>query len=159
MRAYLDIETTFDNAISVVGIHIPGREMVQLTGVQVTDVLIYRALEGVSTVVTFNGASFDLPFIRRTTGLDIKDLAEHRDLLHVCRKQSLRGGLKRVEVLLGISRGSGITDGRLAPRLWQRWENDGDEEALKVLLEYNKEDCVNLEILEDILDGMEGEET
>ena len=157
MRAYLDIETTFDNSISVVGIHIPGQEMVQLTGVQVTDVAIALALEGVSTVVTFNGASFDLPFILRITGLDVKDLAEHRDLLHTCRKRGLRGGLKRVEALLGIGRESGITDGRLAPRLWQRWENDGDEEALRVLLEYNREDCVNLEVLEEILDGMEGD--
>ena len=155
MRAYLDIETTFDNTISVVGIYIPGQEMVQLTGVQVTDILISRALEGVSTIVTFNGASFDLPFIRRVTGLDVKDLARHRDLLHTCRKRGLKGGLKRVEVLLGITRESGITDGRLAPRLWQRWENDGDEEALETLLAYNKEDCVNLEILEEILDGMD----
>ena len=155
MKAYLDIETTFDNNISVVGIHIPGRDMIQITGVQVTDINIAFALEGVSTVVTFNGASFDLPFIRRITGLNIKDMAEHIDLLHVCRKRGLRGGLKRVEVLLGIGRGSGITDGRMAPRLWQRWENDGDEEALRVLLQYNKEDCVNLEVLENILDGMD----
>ena len=155
MRAYLDIETTFDNTISLVGIHIPGRDMVQLMGSQVTDVSIAQALEGANTVVTFNGASFDLPYIRRMTGLEVRDLAEHRDLLNVCRKRGLRGGLKRVEVLLGISRDSGITDGRMAPRLWQRWENDGDKEALRVLLEYNKEDCVNLEILETILDGMD----
>ena len=155
MKAYLDIETTFDNNISVVGIYISGREMVQLTGIQVTDVLIAEALEGVSTIVTFNGASFDLPYIRRITGLDVKNLAEHRDLLHICRKRGLRGGLKRVEVLLGIGRNSGIVDGRMAPRLWQRWEMEGDEEALRVLLEYNKEDCVNLEILESILDGTE----
>ena len=155
MRAYLDIETTFDNTISVVGIHIPGKDMVQLTGTQVTDVEIAMALKGVSAVVTFNGASFDLPFIRRITGLEVRDLAEHRDLLHVCRKRGLKGGLKRVEVLLGIGRDSGITDGRMAPRLWQRWETDGDEEALRVLLEYNKEDCVNLEILESILDGLD----
>lgn len=155
MKAYLDIETTFDNTISVVGIHIPGKDMVQLTGTQVTDVEIAMALKGVSAVVTFNGASFDLPFIRRITGLEVRDLAVHHDLLHVCRKRGLKGGLKRVEVLLGIGRDSGITDGRMAPRLWQRWETDGDEEALRVLLEYNKEDCVNLEILESILDGMD----
>jgi uncharacterized protein YprB with RNaseH-like and TPR domain len=155
LKAYLDIETTFDNTISLVGIHIPGRDMVQLMGSQVTDVSIAQALEGINTVVTFNGASFDLPYIRRITGLDVKDMVEHRDLLHVCRKRGLRGGLKRVEVLLGISRDSGITDGRMAPRLWQRWENDGDEEALEKLLEYNKEDCVNLEILESILDGID----
>ncbi len=155
MKAYLDIETTFDNNISIVGIHIPGRNMMQLTGAQVTDIQIARALEEVSTVVTFNGASFDLPFIRRITGFDVRDLAEHRDLLHVCRRRGLKGGLKRVEVLLGIGRDSGIVDGRMAPRLWQRWETEGDEEALRVLLEYNREDCVNLEILESILDGME----
>jgi uncharacterized protein YprB with RNaseH-like and TPR domain len=154
MRAYLDIETTFDNQISVVGIHIPGREMVHLTGGQVTDLVIAQALEGVKTVVTFNGASFDLPFIRRVTGLDIRDLAKHRDLLRDCRKRGLKGGLKRVEALLGISRESGIVDGRMAPRLWQRWEKDGDEEALTLLLEYNREDCVNLEVLESILDNM-----
>jgi uncharacterized protein YprB with RNaseH-like and TPR domain len=155
VRAYLDIETTFDNNISVVGIHIPGREMVQLTGHQVTDVGIALALEGVRTVVTFNGASFDLPFIRRSTGLDVRDLAQHVDLLHQCRKRGLKGGLKRVEVLLGIGRNSGIVDGRMAPRLWQRWETEGNEEALRVLLEYNREDCVNLEILETILNGMD----
>ena len=156
MRAYLDIETTFDNTISVVGIHIPGRDMVQLTGPRVTDLLIAQALEGIVTVVTFNGARFDLPFINRVTGLDLRDIAAHRDLLHECRKRGLRGGLKRVEVLLGISRDSDIVDGRMAPRLWQRWENEGDEEALRVLLKYNQEDCVNLEVLENILDGMEG---
>lgn len=155
MRAYLDIETTFDNAISVVGIHIPGRKMVQLTGLQVTDILIARALEGVRTVVTFNGTSFDLPFINRVTGLDVRDLAAHRDLLHTCRKRGLKGGLKRVEVLLGIARTSDVVDGRLAPRLWQKYENYGDMEALRVLLAYNREDCVNLEVLENILDGME----
>ena len=154
LRAYLDIETTFDQQISVVGIHIPGREMIQLLGGRITDLSIAQALEGVSTVITFNGASFDLPFIRRITGLDVKDLAEHRDLLRDCRKRGLRGGLKKVEVLLGISRDSGVTDGRLAPRLWQRWENDGDKAALDLLLQYNKEDCVNLETLEEILDGM-----
>jgi len=155
MRAYLDIETTFDNLISVVGIHVPGRELLQLTGAQVTDVLIAQALVGLTMVVTFNGASFDLPFIRRITNLDIRDLVEHRDLLHVCRKRGLKGGLKRIEVLLGIGRDSGITDGRMAPMFWQRWEAEGDEEALRMLLEYNREDCVNLEVLESILDSMD----
>ncbi len=61
--------------------------MVQLTGLQVTDILIARALEEVATVVTFNGTSFDLPFINRVTGLDVRDLATHRDLLHTCRKR------------------------------------------------------------------------
>ncbi len=67
----------------------------------------------------------------------------------------IKGGLKRIEVLLGIGRNSDIVDGRMAPRLWQRWEMEGDEGALETLLAYNREDCTNLEILESILDGME----
>ena len=62
-----------------------------------------------------------------------------------------------MEVLLGIGRDSVVVNGRMAPRLWQRWETEGDKEALRLLLEYNREDCVNLELLESILDGMEGE--
>lgn len=151
MKAYLDIETTFDGEISVVGIYVPGRGLVQLTGGDVTDVAITDALEGVSSVVTFNGSSFDLPFIRRVAGVDIRDLAEHVDLMRVCRKRGLRGGLKRIEVLLGISRSSGVTDGREAPRLWQRFVNDDDRSALEKLLLYNREDVVNLELLEEIL--------
>ncbi len=156
MKAYLDIETTFKGEISLVGVYIPDRGMIQLTGSRVTDVNIESSLAGVETVVTFNGASFDLPFIRRVTGFDVLDVARHRDLLRDCRKRGIRGGLKRVEALFGIGRTSGVVDGREAPRLWYRFETEGDENALWQLLEYNREDCMNLEILETILDGMEG---
>jgi len=154
MRAYLDIETTWDGEISVIGIHIPTKPLVQLIGGQVTDINIENALEGVSTVITFNGSSFDLPFIKRVTGLDIKDLADHRDLMHDCRKRGLKGGLKRIEILLGISRASDIVDGREALRLWSRYINYNDEKALSELLAYNRDDVVNLEVLESILDGI-----
>jgi uncharacterized protein YprB with RNaseH-like and TPR domain len=155
LRAYLDIETTFDGHVSLVGIHVPGREMVQLKGPQVTDVNLAVALEGIDMVVTFNGTAFDLPVIRRAIGLDILDMTGHRDLMSVCRSRGIKGGLKRVEALFGIQRTSDVVDGTWAPRLWYMWETYGDEEALDRLLSYNREDCVNLEILENILDGME----
>jgi uncharacterized protein YprB with RNaseH-like and TPR domain len=158
VKAYLDIETTFEGQISLVGLHIPGREMIQLAGHEVTDVNLEMALEGVKTVVTFNGAAFDLPAIRRITGLDILDIAKHRDLLSVCRSRGIRGGLKRVEVLFGIQRTAGIVDGSHAPRLWHRYETYGDEEALAELMAYNREDCTNLEILENILNGLDEQE-
>ena len=155
MRAYLDIETTYDGGISVVGIHIPGRPLNQLIGGQVTDVGLARALEPVGTVVTFNGSRFDLPVIRRVTGIDLLDLVRHRDLLTDCRRRGIRGGLKRVEVLFGITRTAEMVDGAMAPYLWQRYEEMGDEEALRTLLDYNREDVVNLEILESVLDGLD----
>ena len=155
MKAYLDIETTFDGRISVIGIHIPGRKMIQLVGNEVTDLNLNEVLKGVETVVTFNGTVFDLPFIKRFLGYDILQVAGHRDLLRDCRKRGLRGGLKRMEILFGIGRTAPVTDGSLAPGLWFSYETYGDEGARKELLDYNREDCLNLEILEDVLDGIE----
>ncbi len=155
MRAYLDIETTYDGDISVVGIHRPGKPLVQLTGGEITDVRLARAMEGVEVLVTFNGSRFDLPIIRRVAGIDLNDLAKHRDLLNECRKRGIRGGLKRIEVLFGIPRVSAMVDGAMAPYLWQRFVEMGDTDALEELLAYNREDVVNLEVLEMTLDGLE----
>ncbi|UCF29902.1 MAG: ribonuclease H-like domain-containing protein [bacterium] len=155
MRAYLDIETTYEGDISVVGIHRPGRPLIQLVGGEITDVNLEKVMEGIDVLVTFNGSRFDLPVIRKTAGIDLTDLARHRDLLTVCRRRGIKGGLKRIEVLFGIPRLSEMIDGAMAPYLWQRYQEMGDEEALEELLAYNREDVVNLEILEMALDALE----
>jgi uncharacterized protein len=99
-------------------------------------------------VVTFNGSSFDLPMIRKRLYADLRRDFEHCDLLHVCRRRGLRGGLKRVETMLGIARATAGISGWDAPRLWNRYEMAGDQAALELLLEYNREDVVNLAVLE-----------
>lgn len=148
MRAYLDIETTFSGAISVIGIYRPDHGTTQLVGGGVRDLALYAALDGVQTLVTFNGSTFDLPVIRRRLYTDLKRDFEHCDLLYVCRRRGLRGGLKKVEELLGIARATAGISGWDAPRLWQRYETNGDRMALQTLLEYNREDVVNLALLE-----------
>lgn len=153
MRAYLDIETTFSGSISVIGIYRPGCGAVQLVGGGVSDLRLYESLEGVSTLVTFNGSSFDLPVIRKRLFADLKAEFAHRDLLHVCRRRGLRGGLKVVERLLGIARATAGLSGWDAPRLWHRFETYDDRSALATLLAYNYEDVVNLALLEAMLDG------
>jgi uncharacterized protein YprB with RNaseH-like and TPR domain len=148
MRAYLDIETAFDGSISVIGIYRPDWGTIQLVGDGVRDVPLYSALDGVETLVTFNGSSFDLPIIRKRLYADLKRDFEHCDLLYICRRRGLRGGLKRVESLLGIGRATAGISGWDAPRLWQRFETGGDRAALELLLDYNREDVVNLATLE-----------
>ncbi|HEX5691133.1 MAG TPA: ribonuclease H-like domain-containing protein, partial [Roseiflexaceae bacterium] len=100
----MDIETAFDGSITVIGIYRPDWGTIQLVGGGVRDVPLYSALDGVDTVVTFNGSSFDLPIIRKRLYADLKRDFEHCDLLYVCRRRGLRGGLKRVEAMLGIGR-------------------------------------------------------
>lgn len=157
MRAYLDIETTFSGSISVIGIYRPDTGTTQLVGAGVSDLNLYNSLAGVSTLVTFNGSSFDLPVIRKRLLADLKAEYAHRDLLYVCRRRGLRGGLKVVEQILGIGRETAGISGWDAPRLWHRYETYGDRLALETLLAYNVEDVVNLATLEAILDGAAAE--
>lgn len=151
MRAYLDIETTFDHTISVIGIYRPDLGTVQLVGGGVQDVALFNALDGIETIVTFNGSSFDLPVIRKLLYVDLRRDFQHCDLMYVCRRKGLRGGLKRVETVLGIGRETAGITGWDAPRLWHRYDTLGDADALRVLLEYNREDVVNLAVLEERL--------
>ncbi len=158
-EAYLDIETTGlspENCpITVIGIHRccgGEEEFVQLVGDQVTPEALLDALRGIDTIYTFNGERFDLPYIRTRLGVDLR--AEgfgHCDLMHHCHRKGLRGGLKKIEVMLGIPRKLPDVNGYHAVCLWWRYVNDYDEEALRTLLEYNQEDTRNLKTLRSLL--------
>ncbi len=155
MRAYLDIETSWKGSITVLGIYAPGRLMLQLVGDEVTADNLLWYLTGVAEVATYNGTCFDLPVIKSVLGVDLKEHLVHDDLMYRCWKQQLKGGFKAVERQLGIVRRHPSMDGRDAMRLWQAWRHGGDEGALRRLLEYNMDDCVNLSYLESALDGSE----
>jgi uncharacterized protein len=157
-EAYLDIETTgldFTQRITVIGIYIEedgeGR-MVQLVGDGILPDALHDALVGVEMIYTYNGSRFDLPFIRHKLGTDLTALYRHQDLMYDCWSQGLRGGLKKVEMRLGIDRDSSGISGLDAVRLWYRYQS-GDKSALKILLDYNRDDCQNLKTLRDKLHG------
>jgi uncharacterized protein YprB with RNaseH-like and TPR domain len=148
MKAYLDIETSFGGEITVVGIFCPPDRMIQLVGDEVNWTNLWNSLDGVATILTYNGARFDLPVIKRVIKLDLNKYFECRDLMYDCWEKDLYGGLKRVEEQLGIERSTKGIDGLEAMRLWQRFLYDRDEKALEALLQYNREDVVNLYHLE-----------
>ena len=157
-EAYLDIETTglsaASGAITVVGIYLcNGNEtrFIQLVGREVTPESLLEALDGVDIIYTYNGSRFDLPFIHARTGLNLEERIPHRDLMYDCWRCNLRGGFKVVERQLGIPRKLTEVDGRAAVRLWWRYVESFDLEALDTLLAYNREDVVNLKALNDKL--------
>ncbi len=147
MKAYLDIETSFGGEITIIGIFCPPDRMIQLVGEEANWTNLWNALDGVTEILTYNGARFDLPVIKRAIKLDLNKYFECRDLMHDCWRAKLYGGLKRVEEQLGIERVSRGIDGFAAMRLWEQFRY-GEEEALRVLLEYNRDDAVNLCYLE-----------
>ncbi len=143
--AYLDIETTGsfgEDLTTVIGIH-DGNALHQFVRHENLrdwlDVIADRTL-----LVTFSGASFDLPFLRREFGIPLDVL--HIDLCPLLRKLGYKGGLKAVERQLGLVRPeetAGLT-GFDAVRLWFDWEHNDTPESLKTLLAYNAEDVLNM---------------
>ena len=151
--AYVDIETTGlssqNSEITVIGIGLsPGKhlEVIQLVEEDVTRVKLLRVLKGVGALYTYNGDSFDLPFIRAHLGVDLAERFEHQDLKFNCWDRGLYGGLKAVERKLGIRRKLPL-EGADAVRLWEEYKQHGDNKALQTLLAYNQEDIVNLRAL------------
>ncbi len=97
-------------------------------------------------LVTYNGKSFDVPFIEQFFG--IKLTHAHIDLRHVLRGVGLAGGQKNCERRLGIDRGMAAEiDGFLAVLLWHEYRKTQDRRFLETLLAYNVADAVNLEAL------------
>jgi uncharacterized protein YprB with RNaseH-like and TPR domain len=158
IEAYLDIETTgltpSGCEITVIGIHVcRGEEtdFVQLVGRDVTAAEIMAALRDVDILYTYNGSRFDLPFIHARLGINLAELFPHRDLMYDCWRKNLYGGLKGVERQLGLKRRLPDMNGWEAVRLWWKYVDSFDLEALNTLCEYNKEDVVNLKTLKEIL--------
>ena len=157
-EAYLDIETTglaFSGCeITVIGIHRchgDDTRFIQLVGKDITEQSVLEALQGVKILYTYNGSRFDLPFIYKHLGVNLAGDCTHIDLMYHCWRKNLYGGLKSVERQLGIRRQLEGVDGYEAVKLWWRYVDSFDLEALKTLLEYNKEDVLNLLVLKERL--------
>ncbi len=150
---FLDIETTgldFDrNDVTVVSIHGNDRTTTLVHGDDLTRDRLLEELAAVSLVVTFNGKRFDIPFLE--AAFDISIDLPHLDLMYPCRRIGLHGGLKGIEQTLGIDRGHDDISGRDAVRLWHKYERRNDISALETLIEYNRDDTVNLVSLADIV--------
>ena len=94
-------------------------------------------------LVSFNGAQFDVPFLRAAfRGFEPR---AHLDLRFPLARLGHRGGLKMIERSLGLSRPAGIRemDGFDAVILWNKYRR-GNRAALDQLLTYLEHDVKNL---------------
>lgn len=151
--AFLDIETTGLSA---------EREIITLIGVLDSDgytAYVYdenladfrEALERYELIVTFNGATFDLPFIEHHFGRIFGGVA-HLDLRFPLRRVGFSGGLKAIEAQAKVGRPSDLSalNGYDAVRLWGMWRR-GSDEARQTLVRYNAEDVASLPALAEIV--------
>lgn len=151
--AYLDIETdglSRDALVTVVTVHRKSGTTTLTEGFDLTSANLSEALDGVKMLVSFNGSCFDVPVLRNSFP-EVDFDKPHFDLRFASRKVGYRGGLKPLEIEMGIHRDENIidVDGAAAVRLWKQWIRNQDRDALDILTEYNRADTVNLEFIAD----------
>lgn len=152
---FLDIETTGTrrySPITVVGVYDGKEYRTAVRGKDLSNERIRDILSGASMIVTFNGASFDIPMIEHQYPGSVPEVP-HLDLRFLARKCGLAGGLKKIEIMTGISRPDDVKgmSGEDAVRLWRSYERGSNRNALKLLLKYNLEDIRNLQPLAEML--------
>ena len=146
--AYLDIETTGFSAdydeVTVIGLYDGTSFRAFVRGHNLMD--FPRAVARCPLLVSYNGSTFDLPFLRRT----FPSFAPraHLDLRYPLRRLGYDGGLKDIERTVGIRRPPHLrdVDGSEAIFLWHQYRR-GRAGALQRLIEYTQYDVMNLVML------------
>ncbi len=179
-KAYLDIETDYvgtypdgdqrlfrdyrHHHITILGLRIVDREsdrLFQWIGDDVTKSRLLEALSETTCLVTYNGRSipdekgrtgFDLPVIAAQLGVELDRLFPHTDLVLLCWRHGLYGGLKKVEQSLGLTRTLPGRDGKWAMETWRTYRKTNDKSLLDQLLLYNREDVMMLQEVERALE-------
>ncbi len=154
MKAYLDIETDRKGRICVFGLSIENNGFLQWYGDDIKTNNIERELSNIKTIITFNGDLFDLPRIKESLNIDLKAQCISHDLFKEKKKLGIKGGLKQLEKMFGIERKTEGMNGYKAMWLWENYKKYDNRDALNLLLEYNKEDVINLIRLEEVLESL-----
>jgi uncharacterized protein YprB with RNaseH-like and TPR domain len=153
--AFLDIETTglsrqYDQ-ITIVGWSLGGDFKVMVYG-RDDPLELTRDLGQAKALVTFNGKTFDVPFLNRSF-TDLAIPKAHVDLRYLCKKVGLNGGQKSIEREIGLRRLEGDGDGRMAVALWYAYKGGRNDQsrkkALKDLIIYNFADVNAMKLIFD----------
>ncbi len=153
----LDIETCFLNGpISVIGIYKPKSGHIDyssfIKGKNLTPTLLKDAFQDCHILITYNGIKHDIPKIRLEFPNALPAHIKILDLYLLAKALGLGTNLTTLENTLRIDRSDSILRKRRAIQMWKAYERYNDLSALKKLIEYNREDTINLyPILEELI--------
>ena len=146
---FLDIETTGlskqNDDITVIGLYDGVNTKTMIRGINLDMEGLRKELQKYKMIVTFNGASFDLPFIEKRYP-NLLPKIPNFDVRSITDRLGLKGGLKNIEKTLGIKRSNIVEKlyGGDALTLWKMYRATGDDYYLNLLVEYNEYDILNL---------------
>jgi uncharacterized protein YprB with RNaseH-like and TPR domain len=142
--AFFDIEADGDNVPTVVGV-MDHQGVATFRRGHSLEQLPARLAQS-DVWVSFNGAVYDVPALRAHFGEGFPQPVVHVDLRFLVRQAKLKGGLKGIEKSLGLGRPPHLEGvrGMDAIRLWREWNYNHELEALRILVEYNLYDAINL---------------
>lgn len=143
--AFIDIETNYQQQITVLGISDGERVWQFVRHHNLDEKKVAEVLKQFNVLVTFNGACFDLPIIKRYFKHAVPNVP-HIDLRFAGARAGLSGGLKSIEKELGIDRGEDLdgVSGADALVLWSQYRKTGEQKFKEILLDYNAQDVLNL---------------
>lgn len=145
----LDIETEgINKPITIVGLYRPRSGIPEVTqlikGSSLTSDNLQSNLDQIQLIITFNGLKMDIPRIRQQFPHAISKNIKILDLYRIAKRLDLKCSLTTLEEMFNIDRLDDYSKRKhIAVKLWKQ-HLQGNPRALKRLLEYNKQDTINL---------------
>ncbi|HJX05193.1 MAG TPA: ribonuclease H-like domain-containing protein [Candidatus Nanoarchaeia archaeon] len=146
----IDVEATHWNGpISIIGVYKPKEGEIEYTAyvkdINLTAESLKKAFAGCKLLITFNGMSYDVPEIKKQFLGAIPDNMPVIDLYLLAKSMNMDGGLKILEKTFNIFRKEEVENKRrISTKYWKKYEATGNEKVLETLIEYNRQDTINL---------------
>jgi len=156
----IDVEATYwDGPISIIGVYKPKEGEIEyaafVRGKNLTIENLKQVFKDCKLLITFNGINYDVPEIKKQFPGAIPDNIPVVDLYLLARRLNLNAGLKTLEQSFKIFRKEEVDNkGKLATKMWKKFEQTGDKRFLNTLIEYNRQDTINLYPLAEKVMGM-----
>jgi len=151
---FLDIEVTGVNKhddITMIGLY-DGIDTKIMFSHNFNEQELKQELSKYSIIVTYNGATHDIPYLKKR----YKNLIPNIPIIDIkttAQRLGFTGGLKQIEKEFKIKRNKIIDNFHSGDpkRLYRMYKATGDEYYLNLLIEYNEGDIINLKIITDKL--------